>query len=474
MQIQSDMTEGERPIRVLAATPARRALAAATACALAVTSIAPAQAQGGLPLIRDAEIEQLLRDYTQPILRAAGLAQQNIRVVIINERSFNAFVADGRRIFVNAGALIDATTPNQIIGVLAHETGHIAGGHLSRLREEIARAQTQSVIAMLLGMGAMVMAGRSGRDVGSPAAAILGPQETIRRTLLSYMRSQEEQADRAGVKFLTTTQQSPKGMSETFKRLADQILFAAQNADPYAQSHPMPADRVSALEIFAKTSPYWDKKDPPELQLRHDLMRAKLSGFLDRRDTLARKYPTTDTSLPARYARAIATYRHADLRAAVAQIDALIQAVPNNPYFYELKGQALLEGGKPAEAIEPLRRAVKLAPHPALIQVLLGQALIASNDRKLADEAIGMLRSALHPRARNTGRLRPARHGLRQEGRPRPGRPRLRSGGVCPRRLQDRPGDRLAGQDTFRHRHARLGQGRRHRLVQAAQHAQLI
>jgi predicted Zn-dependent protease len=395
LQIQADMTEGERPIRALAATPARRALAAATAYALAVTSIAPAQAQGGMPLIRDAEIEQLLRDYTQPLLRAAGLAQQNIRVVIINERSFNAFVADGRRIFVNAGALLDATTPNQIIGVLAHETGHISGGHLSRLREQLARAQTQSIIAMLLGLGAMVAAGRSGRDVGSPAAAILGPQEAIRRSLLSYVRSQEEQADRAGVKFLTTTQQSPKGMSETFKRLADQILFAAQNADPYVQSHPMPADRVSALEIFAKTSPYWDKKDPPELQLRHDLMRAKLAGFLDRRDTLARKYPMTDTSLPARYARAIATYRHADLRAAVAQIDALIQAVPSNPYFYELKGQALLEGGKSAEAIEPLRRAVKLAPHPELIQVLLAQALIASNDRKLADEAIGMLRSAL-------------------------------------------------------------------------------
>ncbi len=389
------MTEVDRPTRVQSATPATRAIAIGAACALAITAVAPARAQGGLPVIRDAEIEQLLRDYTLPILRVAGLSKQNIRVVIINDRSFNAFVMDGQRIFVNAGALMEAQTPNQIIGVLAHETGHIAGGHLSRLREQLAQAQTQSIIAMLLGLGAMVAAGRSGRDVGNPSAAILGPQEAIRRSLLSYQRSQEEQADRAGVKFLNETKQSPKGMHDTFKRLADQHLFAAHAADPYTQSHPMPAERVSALQIYAQTSPYWDSKDSADLQLRHDLTRAKLSGFLDRRDTVARKYPMTDTSLPARYARAIATYRHSDLRAAVSQIDGLIQAMPNDPYFHELKGQALLEGGKASEAIEPLRRAVKLAPHPALIQVMLAQALIATNDKKLAEEAIGMLRLAL-------------------------------------------------------------------------------
>ena len=355
-----------------------------------------AQLPPGLPAIRDAEIEQLLRDYSQPILRAAGLAQQNIHVTIINERSFNAFVVDGQRIFINAGALMDSRTPNQIIGVLAHETGHIAGGHLSRLREQLAQAQTQSIIALLLGMGAMVAGARSGGNVGgNPAAAILGPQESIMRSVLSYQRAQEEQADRAGVKFLTATGQSAKGMYETFKRFADQGLFQLSRTDPYVQSHPMPAERVAALEIIAKTSPYWEKKDPPELQLRHDMMRAKLSGFIDRPDTVARRYPTSDTSLPARYARAISTYRHSDLRTAVSQIDSLIQVQPNNPYFYELKGQALLEGGHPSEAIAPLRRAVQLAPRPALMQVLLGQALIATNNREAADEAVGILRVAL-------------------------------------------------------------------------------
>jgi predicted Zn-dependent protease len=397
------MTEAESTIKVRRTKPAARALTLLTAFAVALVPSAaiaptPSRAQSlppGLPVIRDAEIEQLLRDYTQPILRAAGLAQQNVQVTIINDRTFNAFVMDGRRIFINAGALIDAKVPNEVIGVLAHETGHMAGGHLSRLRQQLANAQAASIIAMILGLGGAVAASRSGGAAGNPAAAILGPQESIRRSLLSYQRAQEEQADRAGVKFLAATGQSAKGMSETFRRLSDQILFAAQNADPYMQSHPMPAERVAALEILAKNSPNWDKKDSPELQLRHDMMRAKLTGFLDRGDTVARRYPPSDTSLPARYARAIATYRHADLRAAISQIDGLIQAQPNNPYFYELKGQALLEGGKPAEAIAPLQHAIKLAPQPALIQVLLAQALNASSAPKSADEAVTLLRTAL-------------------------------------------------------------------------------
>src|SRR5229473_8226733 len=232
-----------------------------------VASVGPASSQDpqkGLPIIRDAEIEQLLRDYTQPILRVAGLAQQNVQIVIINERSFNAFVVDGRRIFVNVGALMESKTPNEIIGVLAHETGHIAGGHLARMREEIARAETSAIIAMLLGVGAMVAGARAGAGSGIGqvgAAALSAPQSIAMRSLLSYVRAQEEQADRAGVKFLTATGQSAKGMSDTFRRLSDQILFAAQNADPYMQSHPMPAERVAALEILAKNSPNWDKKD---------------------------------------------------------------------------------------------------------------------------------------------------------------------------------------------------------------------
>jgi predicted Zn-dependent protease len=375
-------------------------MAVATAAAMLCAN-QPAFAQpkpGGLPLIRDAEIEQLMRDYTAPILKAAGLAQQNVQVVLINERAFNAFVMDGRRIFINVGALYDSKTPNEIIGVLAHETGHMAGGHLSRLREQMANAQTASIIAMLLGVGALVGGAKAGAgsSVGQVAgAAITGPQEMIRRSLLSYVRAQEESADRAAVKFLNATGQSAKGMQDTFKRFADDLLIVSSRIDPYQQSHPMPRERVIALEDLVKTNQFWDKRDPPELQLRHDLMRAKLAGFLERPDTVARRYPSTDTGLPARYARAISGYRHGELASALKQIDALIQTQPSNPYFHELKGQALLEGAHPAEAIAPLRRAAALAPNAALIRIMLGQALVATGESRYSDEAISLLRVAM-------------------------------------------------------------------------------
>ena len=374
-----------------------------TALTAVVLTIAPmaalAQANKGPPVLRDVETEQLLRDYARPILRAAGLEKQNIQMVIINQSYFNAFVADGRRIFVNYGAIMQSETPNQIIGVMAHETGHLAGGHLAKMREKMAQAQTQMIIAMLLGAGAMVAGSQGGGSnsgmANAGAAMMSAPGEVIRRTLLSYVRQQEENADRAGVKFLSATGQSAKGMYETFKRFTDESLFAARGADPYVQSHPMPAARVAALEGLARSSPYWDKKDDPALQLRHDMVRAKISAFMERQDTVHRRYPLSNNSLPARYARAIATYRHGDLRSALAQIDALIQQQPNNPYFHEVRGQALLEGGKPVEAIAPLRKAVQLSDNAPLIQMLLGQALVAANNDAYTDEAIAILRSAV-------------------------------------------------------------------------------
>ncbi|MBN8970011.1 MAG: M48 family metallopeptidase [Rhizobiales bacterium] len=378
------------------ASLATRIVASITAGAMLLASWPAAAQQSGKgpSLLRDTETEQLLRDYTRPILRAAGLEKQNIQVVIINDPSFNAFVADGRRIFVNYGALRQSETPNQIIGVLAHETGHLAGGHLSKLREEVARAQTQMIVAMLLGIGAAIAGGRSG--AGSAGAAAVGaPQAAIMRTLLSYQRQQEENADKAGVKFLAATGQSARGMYETFQRFAADSLFAAHGSDPYMQSHPMAPERVRALEQLAKSSPYWDKKDPPALQHRHDMMRAKVSGFMERAETVYRRYPQSDGSLPARYARAIAAYRHGDPRVAIAQIDSLIKAEPNNPYFHELKGQALLESGRPVEAIAPLRRAVQLSQHAPLIEMLLGQALVASDNKAYAQEAVTILRAAV-------------------------------------------------------------------------------
>ncbi len=371
------------------------------ALALSATLLLPASpvlAQGPkLNVIRDAEIEDLLRDYTRPILRAAKLGGQNVEVVMLGDRSFNAFVADARRIFVNVGALYDSDTPNQLIGVLAHETGHIAGGHLARLRDQIANAQTASIVAMLLALGAAGAGAAAGvQGVGQAIPGlVMGPQEMIRRSLLGYVRQQEEAADRAAVNFLNATGQSTKGMLETFARFADQAMFLSRSVDPYTMSHPMPRERIAALENLARSSAHYSKQDSKDLQHRHDMARAKLAGFIDRPDAVMRRYASSNNSLPARYARAISTYRHGNINSAVQQIDGLIAEQPNNPYFHEVKGQALLESGRAREAVGPLRRAVSLSDGSPLIRMMLGQALVQSGDKSVNAEAVAELRQAL-------------------------------------------------------------------------------
>jgi predicted Zn-dependent protease len=378
---------------------AKRGFALLTAASVVLGYAGDAFAQQGkLPILRDAETEELLRDYTRPILKAAGLAQQNIEVVIINSKEFNAFVADGRRIFVNYGALFDSTTPNQIIGVLAHETGHIAGGHLSRIREQLASAQTAAIIAMILGAAAIGagVAGGQGNNVGQAAPGIImAPQEIIRRTLLSYVRSQEEAADRAAITYLNATGQSARGMIETFARFQQQQLFLTQQIDPYLLSHPTAQNRIAQLETLAQASPHYNKKDSADLQFRHDMMRAKIAGYFEKPDSLARRFPLSNNSLPAQYGRAMSAYRWGNVRSAVQLVEALIAAQPNNPYFHELKGQVLLESGRAREAIPSLRRAVELSKGTPLIRMTLGQALVQGGSAEDAQEAIRELRFAL-------------------------------------------------------------------------------
>ncbi|RXF73980.1 M48 family metalloprotease [Hansschlegelia zhihuaiae] len=399
----------------------RRATALLAAAAIAVAGATPpagAQSTRGLPVIRDAEIEGLLRDYMTPIFRAAGINEGVVEITLINSREFNAFVADGRRIFVNIGTLMDAKTPNEVIGVLAHETGHIVGGHLARLRLRLEQAQTMSIVAMLLGIGGAAAAISSGgqHDGGAVMGAAMAPQEAIRRSLLSYQRGEEEAADRAAVGYLSKSGQSAKGMLTTFKRFEDQIAFSKRFIDPYAQSHPMPADRIANLEAIAKKSPFFDKLDPPALQARHDLMRAKLFGFVDTAQGVGRRYPPGDNSLPARYARAIASYRSSSLDGAIAQIDGLIREQPNNPWFNELKGQAYLENGKPQQAIPPLKRALALAPNAQLVRTMLGQALNAGGG-KTGGDAVAELTRATARDPKNADGFRELAIALAKKGR---------------------------------------------------------
>ena len=379
----------------------KRVFSFAVATLLAFQTIAPTTAEAQqrgrrLPIVRDAEVEALLRDYAEPILRAAGLGGGSLQIILVNDRSYNAFVVDSHRMFMNVGVIIDAKTPNEVIGVIAHEVGHIAGNHLVRLRQAAANAQIMAVLGTLLGAGAIAAGAASGSGgIGRGGGAIVGLGAGLaQRSLLSYQRTEEATADRSAVKYLNATHQSPKGMLDTFKRLADQQLFASRYADPYAQSHPMARDRVSMLETLAKQSPYYNKKDPPALQARHDLARAKLIAFAGSQGAVARAYGNSN-SLPARYARAIYTMQSGNPRDAQRAIDGLLQTQPQNPYFWELKGQSLIESGNPAAAVAPFEKAVAYAPKEGLMKIWLGYALVATGKDAYLDKAVSLLKVGL-------------------------------------------------------------------------------
>jgi len=373
----------------------RHFVLAALIIAVAQVPISAFAQQSAPKLIRDAEIEGLMRLYTKPIFQAAGLSPGAVSVYLINDPRINAFVAGGQRIFIHTGLLTQAKTPNEVIGVLAHETGHISGGHLARMGQEIDRQSTTVIIGVLLGaaaMGAGVATGEA--DAMRAGQGIMGGAGTMaQRLVLNYVRAMEASADQAALKFLTATGQSAAGMITLFQKLANQSIASAQFVDPYVMSHPMPMDRIRNLEVAAKASPYFNKKDSPELMMRHQLMQAKLTGFLTPH-MVYQKYPTSDTSMPARYARAIVAFRQGDTRNALPVIDSLIADLPKNPYFWELKGQALLEGGSPSKAIAPLRQAEKLLPSNGLIKLMLAQALLGTETKENAQAAIKTLRAA--------------------------------------------------------------------------------
>ncbi|TWI92786.1 putative Zn-dependent protease [Roseibium hamelinense] len=358
---------------------------------------APASAQRGkISLVRDAETEELLRDYAKPIFRAAGIASSEPQIILVNDKAFNAFVPDSRRMFINVGVLMEAETPGEVIGVIAHESGHIAGRHLVRVRAAASNAAVMSVIGMLLGAGAVAAgaAAGSGGVTQGGVAATLGAGSIGQRSLLAYQRGEESAADRAALKYLEATGQSARGMLKTFERMAEQQLFSSRYADPYAQSHPMARERFSALENEAQKSKFFNKAEDPVFQYRHDMVRAKLRAYTSHPKAVARAYPRSDKSLPAQYARAIAAMKSRG-KGAVPDIDKLIRQHPNNAYFHELKGQALLEGGNPKAAIAPFRRALSIKPNEPQFMVWLGYALVGANNPANLPEAERVLKQAI-------------------------------------------------------------------------------
>lgn len=345
----------------------------------------------GQSLIRDAEIENTIRAYATPIFSAAGLDPEAVQIHLIKDDELNAFVAGGQRLFIYTGLLIAAEEPGEVIGVIAHEAGHIAGGHLARLQEELRNAQVKSIVAMVLGAVAGLAAG-DGRVAGAVTTA--GQGDAV-GSLLQYSRTQESAADAAGLKYLDATGQSARGIYEFLRRLQGEMFRAGIRVSPYLSTHPLTSDRIDAVGNHLALSRYTDVPPNPEFVEAQNRMRAKLIGFTRPLGVVLRDYPESDQSIAARYARAIAFYRQPDLKRATEMIDALIADEPDNPYFYELKGQMLLESGRVAESIAPYQKAVDLAPDEPLLETALAKAQLESNNPSLVEPAHEHLESAV-------------------------------------------------------------------------------
>lgn len=361
------------------------AVAAISAFALMSAQTASAQS-----LIRDAEIEETLRIYENPLLDAAGLRREDVRIYIVNEDSVNAFVSNGQNIFINTGLIMRANTPNEIIGVLAHETGHIAGGHLSRSRE----AMNQALGPMLISIGLGVLAIAAGApDAG--AALIAGSQGFAMANFVRFTQVQESSADQAGATFLEQSGQSGRGLISFFDRQIRPFEWQTRRAPPWMMTHPYSSDRVEALRQRVDNASNRDVVDTDDNIRRFRFMQAKLIGFIRSEGQVLARYPLRDTSQPARYARAIAYYRQAKLDQARAELDILISEDPHNPYFQELMGQILFENGHAAEAVPYHQRSLEYAPGQPLLQVNLARALVAAEGRDGTEEAIRLLNEAV-------------------------------------------------------------------------------
>lgn len=342
-------------------------------------------------LIRDAEVENIIRTYATPLFRAAGLRSRDVRIYIVKDDTLNAFVAGGQKLFINTGLILGSDNAEQVIGVIAHETGHIAGGHLSRVHDALSKSSVASILSMVLGSAAAIATGRG--DVG--AAVIAGGQSMAARNFLAYSRVQESSADHAAMKYLDETGYSARGLLNFMEKLGDQELLSPAQQDPYVRTHPLTRDRMDALAHHVAQSPNSDNPEPPNITALHERMKAKLYAFLNPMSRTLRVYKETDNSLPSRYARAVGRYREGKLSEALPLIDSLIAEEPSNPYFHELRGQMLFESARLKDAAESYGRAVQLLPDSGLIRRELARVQIEFNQRSMNDAAVINLEAAL-------------------------------------------------------------------------------
>ncbi len=346
--------------------------------------------------IRDAEIEATLRAYANPLLRVAGLEPNAVQIFIVNDPGLNAFVAGGQNIFVNTGLLMKSTDASQIIGVVAHEIGHIEGGHLSRLVGAQKRAGKEALIGTILGGAAAIL--------GNPAAGAAiaaGGAHIGTRNLLTFNRTQESAADQAALRYLEATGQSAKGLADFLGVLLDQELLSTANQDPYVRTHPLSRRRIDTINAHLSRSRYSNIPTSHDFKVRHARMKAKLSAFIQSPVQTFRQYRASDRSMEARYARAVAYYKRPQLEKALPLIDGLIAEFPNDPFFHELRGQMLFENGRAEEALPSYEQAARLLPNSALLLGDLGKVQLERGTTELISTAVGNLRAALDQEPRN-------------------------------------------------------------------------
>lgn len=352
----------------------------------------PATAQNAdRVIIRDSETEAYLQDLTAPLLKGSQLHHGQVNLIIVQSSEINAFVAGGPNIFLYTGLLDETENPGELLGVIAHELGHISGGHLVGIRSALENASYESILGMVLGIGAAVATGNA--DIAN--AVIHGTQNIATRRVLAYSRLNENSADQAALSYLNSAGLNPTGLLSFMRKLQSQELVPASQQSEYIRTHPLTANRIEALRVLVEASPFKDKELPASWIERHERMKAKLTGFLHP-GRVAWTYRDNDTSVAARYARAIAAYRQNNVEDALAGIDALILKEPQNPYFHEMRGQMLRDFGRVDQAVLSYKKAVDLAPDAGLIRLAYGHALLeTAQNRTDYDQAIAQIQRAL-------------------------------------------------------------------------------
>ena len=365
----------------------------ATLVSLAAVFALVAQPVAAQSVLRDAETEKLLDDMAAPLVEAAGLEPENVDIVLLNDPSLNAFVAGGQAIYIHSGLIDAADTANEVQGVIAHELGHITGGHIIRYGEGASKAGKVSILSMLIGLAAAV-AGAGDAAMGVIAAG----QQAAMGKFLAFNRGQESAADLAGAEYLSKAGLSGRGSIDFFKKLQSlerRHGYFAKSEDTFFRTHPLSRDRIETLQNVYENDPAYDKPADPDIERRFQRVKAKLYGYLAKPEDTLVAYPERLQTVPAHYARAYSRHKEALTDKSIAEVDALLADSPDDPYFLELKGQVLLEAGHPEDALPPLRRAVSLTGNEPLIATIFGHALMATEDKSHHEEAERVLRAAV-------------------------------------------------------------------------------